>query len=173
MTATVAAPSKAARFADDAEALGWEVDRERLPEGGRLVRCSRGDELYELAWHRNTRGVLVYAYGIYSAPSVAATEVVNVKAALRDMALHRASNGARLPFDCETTTDVEVLKALAGREIEWCNSISGVTESGVLPRGGLHFTITGEGGCARVLNFPDQVHTGFRSVRLSSITKVI
>lgn len=175
MTATLA-PTKAARFADDAQALGWEVEREKLPEGGRLVRASRGDEVYELAWHRNSGGTLVFAYGSYSAPSSPAVEVVNVKAALRDMTKVRSTNGALLPFDVENDDDARVLTALAGKSISWRNSISGLIEDGVLPRGGLHFTLTqgsrGANGGARVVNFADQIHTGFRSVYLDSITEV-
>lgn len=176
MTAVLAPPTKAARFADDAEALGWDVEREKLPEGGRLVRAWRGDEGYELAWHRNSNGTLVFAYGTYSAPSTPNVEVANVKQVLRDMAKVRAANGALLPFDIENDDDVTVLSALAGRTIQWRNSLSGMIEEGVLPRGGLHFKLTqgsrGDNGGARVVNFADQIHTGFRSVYLDSIVEV-
>jgi hypothetical protein len=168
---TAPKPTKAAKFADEAEALGWEVERERLPEGGRLVRAMRGDEIYELAWHRNIAGNLIFAYGSYSAPSQGAVEVKNVKQVLRDMTQVRSPNGSLLPFDVYTADSVEILKALAGRSITWINSITGLEEQGDLPRGGMHYTLTGEAE-HRVLHFPDQVHTGFRSVRLSAITRV-
>jgi hypothetical protein len=164
-------PTKAAKFADDAEALGWTVERDRLPEGGRLVRASRGSEVYELAWHRNSAGNLVYTYGNYRYAGGEPREINNVKAALRDMAQVRAANGALLPFDPATAESIEILKVLAGKSIKWINSLTGLEESGELPRGGMHFTLTGDGE-HRVLNFPDQIHTGFRSVRIAAITEV-
>lgn len=174
-TTTRTTPSKAAHFADAAEALGWEVERDRLPGGGRLVICQRDGEIYELAWKPNDTGNLIFDYGLYLGPGVPPESygdpVLNVKAALRDMALHRTPGGALLPFDPEHDDDAVILTALAGRSIEWTNSITGNTEDGELPRGGLHFKIS-DGPKGRVLHFPDRVHTGFRSVYLNSITKV-
>jgi hypothetical protein len=171
------APSKAAAFADEAEALGWEVERVKLPERGRLVRATRGDEIYEFAWHLNSRGSLVFAYGSYSAPSAPVVEVVNVKAALRDMAKVRASNGALLPFDPEDDDDATVLSAVAGHEVIWQNSITHLDEHGYVPRGGLHLKLAqgpkGHNGGARILSFPDAAGiTGFRSVYLDQIKDV-
>lgn len=176
MTQAAPAPSKAARFADDAEALGWEVERERLPEGGRAVFAIRGDECYHLVWHRNSHGNLVFAYGehwqhIGTDPAEAPAEIHNVKAALRDMAMRRSANGALLPFDPAADDEKTILSVLGGKTIEWRNSITGATEEGDLPRGGMHFKIT-DGPKGRTLHFPDRVHTGFRSVYLNSITKV-
>lgn len=176
---TAAAPerakSKAAQFADEADALDWAVTRYRLENGGRRVTAIRGGEQYELDWRVNDRGNLVYDGGGYwSSPAAEPVEVTNVKAALRDMAKFRTATGALLPFDPEDSTDAEILEAVAGRRIEWETQF-GTTESGIVPRGGLHLKITqgsGDNGGARILNFTDSDGFGFRAVYVSQIRKV-
>lgn len=170
--------SKAAIFADEAEALGWEVERRKLPDHARQVIASRVGELYELTWVRNERGNLVFGSGSYLTVDASDPEpVTNVKAALRDMSLKRAANGALLPFDPEYDDDAEVIAALAGHRIVWQNSITGADESGVVPRGGVHMKLAqgpkGDNGGARILTFTDASGvTGFRSVYIDQITTV-
>lgn len=169
MTATLA-PSKAAKFADAAEALGWEVERLRLPEGGRRVRATRGDESYALVWHRSSNGNLVFAYGEYQANGDPPIEIHNVKAALRDMTLYRGANGKLLPFDLSTATPLAILEAVAGKHIAWRTSF-GTVEEGDVPKGGMHLRVV-ESPRGLVLHFTDPLHTGFRSVLVSQIEKV-
>jgi hypothetical protein len=164
----------AGKFAEEAEALGWTV--ERLRNGSqRTVVAHRGHEEYRLVWYLSDRGNVVFRSGEHFTltedfGAVCEGTVVNVKAVLREMAKHPNPNGgSRLPYDPVADDDYIIAAALAGRAIEWTNSISGLTEKGIVPRGGNHLQMVIYGG-DRCVHFADG--HGFHTVRVSAITKV-
>jgi len=175
----------AGKFADEAEALGWEVERIRLYDDDldrapvRVVIATRNDEeTYELRWVRNERGNMVFASGTYRSARER-TPRRNVRAVLREMALSPAIEGnGRLPFDADHDDDRTVLAAVAGKTVFWRNSISGIEQHDDCPRGGKHLSLSPYINAVdgtnvarnRALNFPGS--HGFHSVRLSAITKV-
>lgn len=154
-------PSKAGKFADAAEALGWSVERVLGNDGDRIVKTRRGDEQYNFAWGVSESGVLTLVIGWHWI-GAEATEIANVAAALREMAEPEALNFVTAP-------DAEVIDYLRGRRITWTNTISGLEESAIVPAHGKQTklrTVT-----RRVLDFAAD-EGGFRSVALDAITKV-
>lgn len=152
--------TKAGRFADEAEALGWTVERIRDGDA-RIVKTRRGEEQFNFAWESTDNGQLVMESGWHWI-GANAEPANNVSAALRAMALPPA-------LDLSTSTDTEVLDYVRGRRITWTNSISGLEEDAIVPAHGKQTainTIT-----RRVLNFAAE-EGGFRSVALDAITRV-
>jgi hypothetical protein len=203
MTTAIKPLSKAQRFANSAEALGdWTVERRKDQEGNRTVIATRGDEVFTFTWQPNPggRGSLKFAGGVHSIGEHS-EEYANVKGALRLMAEpagvvrieHKAPRRSapgeptrrrvvRIPFDPATSEDKEILAACAGKRVTWLNTFSGMEETGMCPRGGIHYridpSVSGD-PAERVLTFCDQSHlfhregtAGFRSVRLDAIKNV-
>lgn len=169
--------TKAGRFADAAEDLGWEVNRIRDTDehgnatGTRIVKAKRGREQYNFAWTPNDADVLVFDGG-YHWIDDQAEEFSNVAAALRAMAepaQHITPEGKRLPFDPFNDTDSDILDRLRGRTITWRNSISGAEEEGDVPAHGNHTKIRMVH--RRVIDFA-ATEGGFRTVMLDAIVKV-
>lgn len=164
--------TKAGRFADAAEALGWTVDRTLDPlDGTRIVRTQRGREQYNFAWVQNDAGALVFDGGYHWIDDTP-EEFGNVAAALRAMAepeAHITPEGRRLPFDPFTDTDETVLDRLRGHTIAWRNSISGMEEEALIPSHGNHTKIRSV--TRRVISFA-ATEGGFRSVALEAIVRV-
>lgn len=168
--------SKAAIFADAAEALGWKVYRSKLDGGGREVEAVRGVESVIVEWAPAARGGLKLVRAEFYADESHDTEaevLSGVPDALKLMSSYVTANGARLPFDPEHSDDAEVLAAVANHGIEWTTT-HGTRESGTVPRGGMHLRLTqgptGDNGGARILHFTDE--HGFHSVYLDRITEV-
>lgn len=162
--------TRAGRFADDAEALGWTV--ERIKEGdARVVLTTRGKERYNFTWAPNEAGVLSFESGwhwVGENPE----EFSNVAQALRNMAgpeAHVTAEGRRLPFDPFNDADTEILDRLRGHTIVWRNSISGMEEEGDIPVHGNHTKIRMVS--RRVIDFA-ATEGGFRSVALDAIVRV-
>jgi hypothetical protein len=76
---------------------------------------------------------------------------------------------AGLGFDPVTDDDATVLRALAGRTIEWTNTMTGRLQSATVPRGGLNLKVayTNSGRC---VSFVDG---HWHAVRLAAIKRVV
>ena len=169
---TAAEKSRPAQLADEIEALGWKV--ERVKEGARrTVIARRGDETIRFDFERReTTGAVkgvkdVFAGGQHWVGD-SFVEVPNVAAALAEI---RA-----MPFALDAPDDV-VLAALAGKTVKWVSRITGTTQTGAVPRGGVHLKLTSgmapSGPIApedRVLHFTDPL--GFHAVRIGAIVEV-
>ena len=143
-------PTKAAQFAEAAEAAGWEVDKRRWrhPETGHVIRqvtATRGDESFQFEWERNPetdRDVFVAgahqmldfieewrnvkrAVEIVEAPPIhfRTTEVRDPETGETETII------VRLPFDIEAAEDESIKAALACKKVTWRNGVSGARES--------------------------------------------
>lgn len=133
------APTKAGKFASEAEAAGWIVDR--LIEGDRkTAKCIRSDEIVEVNW---TNEVAEGPIGIHSYPG-GSSSIKNAATALRIIngvpgslipspkAKAIREQGPRRPralqqkpltFDPYEASDVDVITAVRGKKIVWINSL--------------------------------------------------
>lgn len=164
--------TKAGRFADDAEALGWIVERVPRADGGRIVKTTRGRERYDFGWVPNDAGTLVLEAGWHWIDDTPFEWSGGVAGALRAMAepeAHITPEGRRLPFDPYNDNDVAILDRLRGHTIVWRNSISGLEEEGDIPAHGQHTKI--RMATRRVIDFA-ATEGGFRSVALDAIVRV-
>lgn len=160
-TKKISKPESVARQIEELD--GWTVERSRA-DTLRNVIASRGDETVRLSYMRQPDGRDTFAGGQHWQGDTF-EEFTNVSAKLREMAKPS-------PAVIAAGTDAEVLAALAGRTIAWTNSMTGASETATLPRGGLHYKVV-EAKASRYVSFPDASGGGFRSVRLSAITKVV
>lgn len=167
---SAAKKSRPARVADEIEAAdrGWEV--ERIKDGNRrVIVARRAGSRVLVEWRRDGNGRDLFFTGEhfvqYEGSEVCEESFSNVSAKVREMTAPPA-----VPFDPETSSDADVLAAVAGKTVTWRNSVTGCLSAGDVPRGGVHLTLTGS-GASRTLSFP-AAGQGFRSVRLSAIEKV-
>jgi hypothetical protein len=188
--------SKPQRFAIAADKIGgWDVQRIKKPNGARVVRVSRGPEQFTFRWVPNPGGRGSYKFDKGQHKIEDQSEPYsNLKAALRIMEQPEGkvtiqpprrrgrptANGAapkrlfveRLPFDPDSDTDAKILSACAGRRVTWRTSLNpDELESGVTPRGGIHYKITETSEGKRVLNFVD-ANYGFRACYVDAIVGV-
>lgn len=191
--------SKPQRFAIAADKLGdWSVERIKKPDGARVVRVTREPEQFTFRWTPNPegRGEFKFDRGQHKIGD-AKEPWANIKAALRIMAEpagrtkvieppkrrgRPSKNGTpttklyveRIPFDPETDDDKTILQACAGKRITWRNSLNPeFTESGICPRGGIHFKILRNKEGRRTLNFPSQDFSrSFRACYVDQIVSV-
>jgi hypothetical protein len=156
------------------------------------VSVARGDERISIEWRA---GVFVGETCYHSHPLRTPRKVINASAAKKIMAIpaaqadeearkvsaHKSARPRRdrageatttarkaLPFDVETASDEEILKAVAGREITCTNSISGAEQSARVT-GSRNRIVSGRNG-ARAIDFNSPA--GACTVRLSSIVSV-
>lgn len=172
--------SKAGSFADEAEALGWDVTRTLEDDGARIVRCTRGRERYNMSWTTNERGAVVFDGGWHWVDDQA-EPWANVAGALRKMAEPEAYVGTvfagsedevgqrvQLPFNPFFDSDTAIIDHVRGKTLVWVNSISGAEETGDVPAHSDNTrirTVT-----RRVLDFASP--EGFRSVYIDAIVRV-
>jgi hypothetical protein len=144
-----ATPSKPRRFADDAEAAGWTVEKIRDPKTKRkTVLARRGTEALELSWASNDQFVYPGRYeaakharnvrnasegrkilsqtAIENAPMSTRRPVGVAQAAVRQLT-------QKVPFDPLTADDATVLAKIRGRKLVWRNSMSNAYEEGRVP----------------------------------------
>lgn len=141
----VATQSKAARFADAAEAAGWTVERKKGELGERFAHCTRGTEKVNMEWapvYGRGTSALVFSGGWHWVDDDPehAVEITNVTAMLREMAkppkhTKTDTDGAvvRLPFDPVNDTDADIIDALKGKTITWRRKLDGETMDDRIP----------------------------------------
>lgn len=149
------------RTAQAIEAAGWTVGRnlDGAPRRRRLHCMRPGGEVLVLVWERNDRNRDVLVTGEYYHDGGQFT-AVTVAQALKIAAQPSVQHLAALP-------DAEALAVLAGRTLTWTNSFTGKSVTAALPRGGVHLKLA-DG----VLSFASADGGGFRTVRLTAITKI-
>lgn len=181
MSAPVKRTSKAQQFALIAEGLGWGVERVKGKKDptARRVTATRGDEQYVMTWSRATGRERfmggMYIIGDRREPVTLVKTVTEAMAQLPRSA-HKHADGhiSALPFDPAQSSDIEIIRAVAGRKIVWRNTISGLNESGVVPRGGLHLRMERSKSGKRILSFVNaEAHfSAYRAVDVATIRKV-
>lgn len=167
----------------------WETERQKVGEN-RIVTTTRGDEAFRFVWAPNkTTGRVTFHSGTHRIgeevePYSNVTEALRIMAsapgavkAVKRKEGQKAFSVQRVPFNAEEDSDDAIIISLAGKKIEWENRRygEGLSESAVVSRyPSKHTRITEEkdgDGLARILHFVDATgDTGFRSVRLNSIT---
>lgn len=182
--------AKAAPIAELAAKLGWTSSTATDGDATTLT-VTRADETISILW---ISGVFKYpctytvggrTVGVRNAseakqrmeksPDMAQAEAVKVRVSRVGVAKGSIGRTPKaLPFS-GVSTDAEVLAAVEGRKITWVNSVSNQAESDSVPNGERVNNRTNrpkitEGPAGRVLTFTGP--SGFRSVRLSSITSV-
>lgn len=184
--------AKAAAFAAEAVALGWEVGK-AIVGGAAEVTATRGAEIMIQAWTNGVWdwNVSFYGFGdrttkprnasgaiklLKRSPEEAGAEAAKVasnrhfrKAEPKDLTERLEDARKALPFDPELASDEEVAGILAGQALKWYNRISRGTEAALVGRGGIRFTFLPNG--ERVANFCCPV-TGYRSCLVTAILRV-
>lgn len=144
-----ASPSKPRRFADDAEAAGWSVEKIRdAATKHKTVRATRGVETLELSWTSNDQFVYPGRYAhAKNARSVrnasegrkllGATAIENAPISIRQAPGLAGPNARQLnrkvPFDPETEEAAIVIAKIRGRKLVWRNALSNGYEEGRVP----------------------------------------
>lgn len=183
----------------------WTVEDTSSP-GLYGLKLTRGDEEMTVNWSSENDG-LVHPLD-YRLRGVKEVRLRNVSAALKQIAdapnykvrskvpRERSEEAPEtleriLPFDPETATDAEVIKAVCGKRLVWWNSMGAAYDSGEVPgrkrvevadpnkvgekkwvlRTSRNITIKVSSTGRRVLTFP-AVGEQFRSVGLDSLVQV-
>lgn len=184
------AVSKAQMFALAAEEAGWEVER-KVKGDIKTVVATRGTEVIELNWkngksmsplgvhriggHEQSLRHVTVSMKLLAVPAEVAANAVKPSKSSKGPSTRLVK--VSVPFDPKVALDKEVLEAIAGREIHWSNGIvSGfeIEESAVVPVNGRKTRLEPDDlddPSTRQLTFCD-VLTGYRTVRLNSITRV-
>lgn len=172
-------PTKAAQFADTAEAAGWAVTREKGKVDGkstRRVTAVRGQEAFEFVWVRNPDTDRDMFVSGRHRQAVHIEDWSNIKAALRIVGAPEASirvvtdaegehRIVRLPFDIEEATDEEIKAHLSHSKVVWTNTLTNRFEEAICPpttsrhfkvKPHPHFENNGE----RIVEFFDQDVSG-------------
>lgn len=184
---------KAKEYIDAVRALGWSTSAGR-PQGSDVpdhveVIAKRGNETLFIEWiggvHQATSSYTIADREVKiknasAAKARAAMPADDAKAELERVQTNKVfrkrerpdteTKQARLPFDVNTAGDAEIAKAIAGRRIMWVNKYRDTDEEAYVqddPRG---VTFTEYDG-NRIINFLCP-HTGFRSCRVTAITRV-
>lgn len=202
-------PTKPGKFAAEVEAAGWEVERIRSKDGSKTVRASRDGEELELTWSRGEKFVYPgrYSVGTHTRNVRNASEGRNIVASTKSqnapnitVRTAEKANGVvvpvvreltrKLPFDPMSELDDNVVAHLRGRKIIWRNSITGLYESGLVPRAErdvktrdgfktvedkatfISLSKSEETLGRRILSFCDATGAGYRSLFVDALVQV-
>jgi hypothetical protein len=186
--------AKAEAFLEAAAALGWGEFARSAPEQETYgVIVGRGEERITISWRA---GVFIGEECYHSHPGRSPRKVINASAAKKIMAIpaaqaaeeaakvsaHKLARPRRdrsatattaprkaLPFDPETATDEDVIRAVSGHQISWTNEISGAIDESYV-KGSIDEISIQPGKSGRSIRFTSA--EGFRSVRVSSIVAI-
>jgi hypothetical protein len=195
-------------FREEARALGWKADLRRTGDKSTVI-ATRGSEKLSISWRgdaclnetmyedgsskrklRNAaaarRQLTISSNGkVVKATKSSGNSSKRVKAEVpepdEDLLDEVPEIKRHLPFDIDTATDDEILKAVVGMRIVWRNSYShGFDEARVLAHPNQrHLRIEFNRRQERCITFaaadeknPRIPGGGFRSVKLSSITSI-
>lgn len=183
----------------------WEVDLVAGDAASETLHLARGDETMTIKW---VNGGLEHPL-TYSLSGVKEVKLRNVSAALkviegkpdytkRTAAPRQERSSApreiakvALPFDIETATDSDIIKAVRGKQIVWLNEMAGEYERASVPprklvevkdasapggvkkvwRTSRNISVSKTSAGRRVLTFP-AVGEQYRSVGLDSIVQI-